>query len=93
MTEFPDLHRAFPRPSAGDMDKALQHVTTSLPVAAAWQRWRVFKVAAAIAGLAAAYGVGYLTGSRHTATSSPPDSETQAKLIIRPPELVAGPRR
>jgi hypothetical protein len=90
--ESPELHRAFPKPSAALTTEALERVTTRSPVALRWRRVTVFKIAATIAGLAAAYGVGYLTGLRHTATTSPPDSETQAKLIIRPPELVAGPR-
>lgn len=90
--ESPELNRAFPKPSSADTSDALQRVTTRLPVTSVWQRVPVFKIAAAIVGLAAAYGVGYLTGLRHTATTSPPDSETEAKLIIRPPELVAGPR-
>lgn len=90
--ESPELHRAYPKPSSADTSEALRRVVTRSPVASAWRRVTVFKIAAAIAGLSAAYGVGYLTGLRHTATTSPPDSETEAKLIIRPPELVAGPR-
>jgi hypothetical protein len=90
--ESPGLHQAFPKPNAADTSEALQRLTTRSPVASGWRLVTVFKIAAAIAGLAAAYGAGYLTGQRHTATTSPPGSETQAKLIIRPPELVAGPR-
>lgn len=93
MTEFPDLHQAYPKPSPTEMDAALRQVADDRRSPSGRNRgwtWS-WRLAAGLAGVAAAYGVGYFTGARHRAApQSAPRSE--AKIIVRPPVLVAGPK-
>jgi len=83
MSELPELHRAYPRPSAAELDVALARVTSR--AAAGVVPWRtLLRVAAMAAGLAIAYGAGFAMGQHRTA------GVTQQG--IRPPVLIAGPR-
>jgi len=83
MTEFPELHRAYHRPTDAEMDTALAHVTRR--AAAGRRPWRSgLSIAAMVAGLAIAYGAGFAMGQHRRASV--------AQHVIRPPVLVAGPR-
>ena len=83
MTEFPELHRAYHRPTDAEMDTALAHVTRR--AAAGRRPWRNgLRMAAIVAGLAIAYGAGFAMGQHRTAGA--------VQHVIRPPVLVAGPR-
>ena len=82
MTEFPELHRAYHRPTDTEMDTALARVKGR---AAGRRPWRNgLRMAAILAGLAIAYGAGFVMGQHRTAGAVQP--------VIRPPVLVAGPR-
>jgi anti-sigma-K factor RskA len=94
MSDFPELHRAFPRPSDPEAETALHWVLgrykyTTTP------RWRPgWRIAAAVTGLAAAYGAGFIAGRRDSpAVLAPPAHEARmGAVIVRPPELVARPQ-
>ncbi len=83
MTEFPELHRAYHRPTDAETEAALARVTRR--AAAGRLRWRNgLRMAAMVAGLAIAFGAGFAMGEHRAAGV--------AQQIIRPPVLVAGPR-
>jgi hypothetical protein len=89
-----NLRDAFPRPTPEQTEAALHKMLSgALPEARTWYR-EVWKVAAVIAGLSAAYAAGFASG-RHTGEG--PKSERApivkaGEMTIRPPVLIAGPR-
>lgn len=94
MNDFPDLHRAFPRPSDPEADTALHRVVARAEDTTA-SLWRpAWRIAAVVTGLAVAYGAGFITGRRHSpAVLAPPPHEAgTGSVIVRPPVLVAGPQ-
>lgn len=93
MSDFPDLHRAYTKPSDPETDEAWRRVRPRLAQATV-HRARLLMAAAVLAGLIAAFGMGYTTGRRAVpSAAASPDSRpaSPAGVVIRPPELVAEP--
>jgi len=93
MPDFPELHRAYSRPTESETDEAWQRLRPGLVRASRHQR-RLLMAAAVLAGLSAAFGVGYAAGRRGAPlVTASPDSRpaSPAGVVIRPPELVAEP--
>lgn len=93
MSEFPDLHRAYAKPTASETESAWQSVRPRL-VRTSSLGTRLVMAAAVLAGLITAFGVGYATGRRAEPSAAVfPDSRpaSPAGVVIRPPELVTEP--
>ncbi len=89
-----NLKDAFPRPTPEQTEAVLRKVLSVTPSEARpWYR-EVWKVAAVIAGLGAAYAAGFASGRQ--AGESPKDERGSivkaGDMTIRPPVLSAGPR-
>ena len=89
-----NLKNAFPRPTPEQTEAVLRKVLSVTPSEARpWYR-EVWKVAAVIAGLGAAYAAGFASGRQ--AGESPKDERGSivkaGDMTIRPPVLIAGPR-
>ena len=95
MSEFPDLHRAYAKPTESETEEAWRKVRPKVGRAGSY--WvRLLMAAAVLAGLVTAFGVGYATGRRAVPSAAvSPDSRSAgpAGVVIRPPELVAEPGR
>jgi len=90
-----NLKNAFPRPTPEQTEAVLRKVlSVTASEARPWYR-EVWKVAAVIAGLGAAYAAGFASGRQ--AGESPKDEGGSivkaGDMTIRPPLLSAGPRR
>lgn len=95
MSDLPELHRAYSRPSESDTEQAWQRVQPRL-TRAGRPRMRLLMAAAVVASLIAAFGVGYATGRRAvpSGTGSPDQPiASPSGVVIRAPELVAEPGR
>ena len=93
MPDFPDLHRAYTKPTESDTDEAWRRMGPKLVRAGAY-RMRLLIPAAVLVGLITAFGVGYVTGRRAAPSDrGAPEFRTErpAGIVIRPPELVAKP--
>lgn len=93
MSDFPDLHRAFPRPSDPEAETALHGIAGRAHAITA-PLWRsAWRIAAVVTGLAVAYGAGFIAGQRDSpAVLAPPHEGGAGSVIVRPPVLVAGPQ-
>ena len=93
MTEFPELHALFGRPSEDETRAALERLRRT-PGARRPPLGSLLRTAAVLAGLAVAYGVGFAVGRRDAATHPDPDAADlqAATFVVRPPVLIARPR-
>ncbi|HEX4627358.1 MAG TPA: hypothetical protein VH137_01090 [Gemmatimonadales bacterium] len=90
-----NLKDAFPRPTGEETESALQALALRVRARPNVGAGRLRRVAAVVAGLAAAYGVGFAAGKAAPREPQPPTVQTgpgEAPLVVRPPVLVAGPR-
>jgi hypothetical protein len=93
MVEFPELHRAYPRPTDAEANAALLRVTSRAQLGPV--PWRTaLRIAAVVTGLVGAYGAGFTTGrhSPDTATREVRSPVRPGRFVARPPVLVVGPR-
>jgi hypothetical protein len=90
-----NLKDAFPRPTGEETESALWAVafrTTARP--GPWSAW-IWRTAAMVAGLMAAYATGFAVGRSRPLELQPlivPTGHGEAPIVVRPPVLVAGPR-
>jgi hypothetical protein len=86
---------AFPRPTGEQTESALR--AFALRTSARPGPWSagIWKAAAVIAGLTAAYAAGFATGRSRPHELQPvivPTTPGEAPMVVRPPVLVAEPR-
>lgn len=90
-----NLKDAFPPPTGKETESALRALAFRVSARPGLWSGGIWKVAAVIAGLSAAYAVGFAAG--RSATREPqlervPAAHGEAPIVVRPPVLVAGPR-
>jgi hypothetical protein len=89
-----NLKHAFPRPTGEETELALRALPLRMS-ARPRPSVGIWKAAAVIAGLTAAYATGFAAGRSKPPELQPlmvPTTHGEAPMVVRPPVLVAGPR-